>query len=278
MSRSLLLVTVSDDRSGRKGGLYEVTQKKICNIFNNNNFGLEGYHFTIEAVLKSEFYKQNKTMLDDIDAAKNGRLYKPYVILEALKTLSDGDFLIYSDCSPEMWTMDENWIIDQNIFDLQVIKDLTLKNRDFLVAFVKWDSKFIPNGGLGIHTHNNFTLDNCIAKMNGENYRHSFQCASGMICMRKTETTIKIIEDWLHFNRMPECSCMNVDDTENSYFDGKPGTKLGNRHDQGILSLLLNQRNYDYVDILYNDISPYNFLNFCRRGIDYNFINSNTKP
>lgn len=70
---------------------------------------------------------------------------------------------------------------------------------------------------------------------------------------------------------------MNVDETEDSYYSGHPGYKLGNRHDQSILSMLLNQQNFDYVDIVYNELSPYNFLNFCRRDQAYTFINSN-KP
>lgn len=282
MSKTIL-VTVSDDRSKRKGGLYGATQDKMFDIFTQNKFVDEQAHWKIENIINSKnpsvknFYQENKTMIDNTDAAKNGRLYKPFIIYETLEKLEEGDFLIYSDCSPEMWLMNKDWVIDKNIYAVEVIKELTVKNRDFLTAFVKWDKEFIPSGGLGIHTHNNFTMDSCIEKMKGEDQRYSYQCASGMICIRKTAITVGIVDNWLHYNRMPECSCMNVDETENSYFDGKAGSKTGNRHDQGILSMLLNQLNYDYVDIIYNDISPYNFLNFCRKDANYSFINSNIK-
>lgn len=256
------LVTCSDDRSGRKGGLYEATQWKISQL-------LDGWIcqnlYTIDMLIDCD------PLMVHTDAAKNGRVYKPWCIRNALATMADGDFLIYNDCSPEMWPAS----IDLNKYDLEVIKQLTVANNDLLVGFVKWDNKRIHLGGLGIHTHENFTLDSCIELMNGERYRHSFLCASGMICLRKTPFTVSLIDNWWHYNRIKECSCMNVDETEDNYFSGKPGRKLGNRHDQSVFSMLLNHADWKYCDIVYNDLSPYNFLNFCIPSHDYKFIKSN---
>ncbi len=280
MSR-ITLVTVSDDRSGRKGGQYRATQRKINNIFNLNknkrSFILDAQaHVTFKDIQNSPFYQEYYGMLSQHDPARNGRLYKPYVIRQALQFLEEGDYLIYNDCSPEMWPMDAMYEIDPEIYSLDVIKTITSVNNDFLTAFVRWDDKFIGPGELGRHVHHWFTSDSCIAAMGGEQYRFSYQCASGMICIRKTPKTVALVDNWYHYNRMPECACMNVDETEDSYFSGKPGYKLGNRHDQSILSMLLNQGNYDYVDIVYNELNPYNFLNFCRKDVVYKFINSNT--
>lgn len=261
---NIKLITVSDDRQGRKGGLYAETQNNIAALFGG---WIHQRHWHIYDIIDCDPLMQN------INAARNGRVYKPYVIRETLATMNEGDFLIYNDCSPEMWPEG----IDLSLYDLEVIKALTIKNHDILVAFVKWDDKFIEPGGLGIHTHHNFTLDNCISLMAGENYRHSFLCASGMICIRKTGAMVKLVEKWLIWNRYKECSCMRLDEHEDSYYTPGKFSKLGNRHDQSVLSLLLNKENYDYCDIVYNDLNPYNFLNFCLPGHDYKFINSNTK-
>jgi hypothetical protein len=270
----IVLTSVSDDRSGRKGGLYQTTQQKIEKLFNYNKWFDRQVHWTIDNVFDTSFYYQHRKMLDEFDAAKNGRLYKPFIIQQELKRLKQGDFLLYTDCSPEMWNFSDNWQLG-NIYGLDEIKRLCEANNDFLTGFVKWDDKQILAGQFGKHTHHWFTLDSCLEIMEAEQHRNSFQCASGMICIRKTVETEQTVEEWLHFNSIKECACMNVDETENKYWSGGPGYKLGNRHDQAILSVLLNKRNLNYCDILYNDISPYNLLNFCRKDVRYKFLNSN---
>ena len=99
----VVFVTVSDDRSGRKGGKYSETQDKVLNLFKNNpTFGITDFHFwKWEDIKDSGFYWENKKMLDHIDPAMNGRCYKPFAISEAMESVDDGDFVIYNDISPE---------------------------------------------------------------------------------------------------------------------------------------------------------------------------------
>ncbi len=127
-----ILVTVSDDRFGRKNGLYKTTQNKISKIFNNNfNFGFSNiFAFEWEGIKLHKFYQDNKVLLDNKDAARNGRAYKPYVILEAMKYLNDGDFLIYNDCSPELWNFFKEDYIVNPIYNLKIIQDLCINNND----------------------------------------------------------------------------------------------------------------------------------------------------
>lgn len=285
MSKTIL-VTVSDDRSGRKGGLYEATQNKVTKIFIRNRLVDEQQPWTISSILNSyhlepeihNFYLENKVMLDNPDAAINGRIYKPFVIKMGLDSIEDGDYLIYNDVSPEMWTMKDNIKLG-SVYDIEVIKGLCRQSNDFLVAFVKWSPDDFLENPLGIHTHHYFTLSDCIRIMEGHGYENSFQCASGMICIRKTKETVEIIDDWLMWNRYWKCASIGNPSIpgDKSLWDSKEDFKLGCRHDQSILSILLNKRNWNYVDIVYNDISPYNFLNFCRKDAEYSFINSNIK-
>lgn len=275
-----ILCSVSDDRQGRKGGMYEATQKKMDKIITESKMGIS-FHFDVRIrdLQTSRFWEENKVMLNNVDAAINGRLYKVYVIQQALAMVKNGDYVIYNDCSPEIWRMDGDWRVSAKEFDLSVIQRLCRQGRDFLVAFVKWAPENFNDTPLGIHTHHYFTLEPCIRKMDAEKFRHSFQCASGMICIRKTDLTVQLVEEWLFWNRKPVCASLGWPDVpgDESFWVEKEEFKLGHRSDQSILSVLLNKRDWKYVDIVYNEMSPYNFLNFCRKGEKYTFIGSNIK-
>ena len=108
--------------------------------------------------------------------------------------------------------------------------------------------------------------------MNCEAYTHCLQHASGMIIMKKTDRIVKFVEEWLHFNKIPECCSMcNAEILEETntkfvknidkYFKHIRGGEYykywnegleenpklyGHRHDQSISGLLL----YDTLLIL----------------------------
>lgn len=276
MEQRIILCTVSDDRSDRKDGKYLETQQKIVEFFKNNTeFGVtDFYSLTFEMLVKTQFYLDNKTLLDSIDPAVNGRAYKPYAISEALKLINDGDFLIYNDCSPELW---EHFFklskIDSATYNLNVIKNLCAKNGGILTAHVKWNHRtHVKNGEAGYHTHENFTTDRCIDMMKMQEYKYSLQHASGMIVLQKCEKCIKFVNEWLYWNLISDCCAWYHE-------DGETG-KIGHRHDQSISGLLINQMNNRLVESLdfYQRVPgnhPYNFLNFCVNGFDYQFHNSN---
>lgn len=289
-----ILITVSDDRMGRKDGGYRITQDKIKELFDlNNDFGFvfqEHIDFNQFSSLAT-YNEATKAFLNNIDPARNGRIYKPMFIKARLDELNMGDFLVYNDCSPEIWNLPVEQL-DKGTFNLDVIKSLCVSNNDFLTAFVKWDDKPLQKGDLGRHTHKHFTMDISLNTMydyygvGGNKFHDSYLCASGMICIRKTKNTTNIVDEWLRLSTIQECISLGNVWVENDYSFwekeshiefGKPGYKLGHRHDQSILSFILNYYNYHYVDILYNELNPYNFLNFCRLNEQYEFINSNAK-
>lgn len=277
----IYLTTVCDDRFGRKDGKYKETQNKIRLITERLGFTNQ-FHYEFEALKYHPFYTLNQTLLDNPDAARNGRAYKPYIIQCALERLAFGEFLVYTDCSPEIWKWFVNTDrVNKDIFNLELIKQLTIQNDDFLTAFVKWDNKPIPQYGLGIHTHKNFTLNRCMDKMGMRFYEDAYMPASGMICIRKTPVTVDLVNQWLKWNLDDECCALGKKDVPNddSYWQaeshpefGKEGYKFGHRHDQSILGLLLASQNRKAVDIIYNTMHPYNFLQFCRIGFEYRFI------
>jgi hypothetical protein len=257
----------------------------VTKIFIKNRLFDEQQPWTISSIINSDneeinkFYRQNQQMLDNQNPAFNGRLYKPFVIQQGLKSIDFGDYLVYNDVSPEIWPMKYDFVVPENIYDIQVIKNLCIQSNDFLVAFVKWSPDNFDEYPYGIHTHRYFTTYDCINRMHKADYIDSFLCASGMICIRKTEKTMTLVNEWLYWNSIAEISTLpkGYPDTDDDTEYWKDSVQYGFRHDQSILSLLLNERNWDYVDIVYNDMHPYNFLNFCLKNHKYSFINSNIK-
>lgn len=268
-----LLVTVSDDRLGRKGGKYEETQNKICDFFHSNpDLGVECISYTFEDIQKTSTYKHNTALFDNIDAARNGRAYKPLAIIEAINHVQEGDYLIYSDCSPELWDRLPLW---KHSFDISVITELCNRNDGILSAFVKWDTRNILPGHLGIHTHDNFTTDACIERMGLDHLRYTYMHASGMMVFKKTFKTMAFLKEWMKYNLIDECASLGRSDIANDYsfWEAEQKYKLGHRHDQSISGLLINKYGYKLVDMPYfTDLNPHNFLNYCRVGHNYSFI------
>lgn len=269
----IYFVTVSDDRFGRKDGLYSDTQDRITELISPMVDGLKAWKW--EDIIKTDFYLQNKTLLDNTDAARNGRAYKPFVILEGLNRINEEDFLIYNDCSPELWQ-------DVNIsgYDIEVIKQLCVQANDILVPFIRWGSKTLMPGELGEATHSNYTLNRCMDRMGLRFYEDAYMCASGMICIRKTDATVSLITEWLKWNCIDECCALGYahipDDAsfweaESHPVFGTPGYKLGCRHDQSILGLLLAKSNHRFVEAETKDVHFANFLQYCRPDASYTF-------
>lgn len=268
----MILVTVSDDRFGRKDGKYSETQDRITKMFDGK---LPVIDWKWHEIQTTRFYRDNKVLLDNIDAARNGRVYKPFVILDALNKVPEGEYIIYNDCSPELW---EN--VNPEKYNLEFIKVLCREANDILVPFIKWSRTELKEGQLGEATHKNYTLTRCMDKMGLRFYEDAYMCASGMICIRKTEKTLSLVEEWLRWNLIDECCALGWAHIENDHTFwneeshpefGKEGFKMGCRHDQSILGLLLARTNHRFCDSDLKDIHGANFLQFCG-NTEYRFI------
>lgn len=279
MSRAILC-TVSDDRFGRKDGAYKATQIRIDNLLEASpEFGCEVVQWDWAKIIETSFYKEHRLLLDNIDPARNGRAYKPFVIFDTLQRVDFGDYVIYNDCSPELWeVVFERHKSIPHSYTLNTLRRLVDGNNDILTPFVKWDTKPQLTHGLGIHTHENFTLERCIKRMHAEQHRHDFQHASGFIAIRKTQETLDFMREWLHWNCIDECASMGWAHIPNNYafWNEEEGLKMGHRHDQSISGLMLNARGAYLIDMPmpYEGINPYNFLQYCRADVKYQFISS----
>lgn len=278
MSDNTILVTISDDRYGRKNGLYGITQNKVRKIFENNDkFGISRLCFwKWDDISGSEFYVSNKRLLDNVDPALNGRCYKPYVIQQALAGVNDGDFVIYNDISPEWWELGEDFVIGDG-YQLDVLKNLCVTNGDILSCRVSW---MAPDGIFFNHTHDNFTSERCMRYMGMERYRHCLQHASGMMVFRKSVRSVEYVNEWLKWNLVDECGGLKRIETGEDFWgeESMIHGKLGHRHDQSISGLLVNQMGGRLLNVVdYWNPYPtktYNFLSFCRMDHRYEFVDS----
>ena len=122
-----------------------------------------------------------------------------------------------------------------------------------------------------------------------------------MIIIKKTDRIVKFVEEWLHFNKIPECCSMcnaeileepNTKFVKNTdkYFKHIGGGEYykywnegleenpklhGHRHDQSISGLLLNKMEHKLINIVKAPLfGKFNFLEYCRYDQKYKFIDS----
>jgi hypothetical protein len=272
----IIFVTVSDDRFKRKDGQYEQYQNNIRQFLESHTFlGITDYYFLKwNDIITTPFYEDHKDMLDDPDPSMNGRCYKPYAIVEALKQINEGDYLIYNDVSPEMWNPYLNIEITPEVYDIDIIKQLCRNNNGILTAAVI--SQADDDALYGIHTHEHYTLEGCIKRMGLEEFKYSLQHASGMIMLQKSQKTVEFANEWLRYNVIDECASLEaIPRSKGIYFWNDESSlygKLGHRHDQSISGLLINKLGNKLVIPIH---SKYNFLNFCMKHTAYQFIDSN---
>jgi hypothetical protein len=266
-----LFVTVSDDRSGRKGGKYSQTQNEALQLFQSHpEFGLTEFAFwKWQDILSTEFYRNNKMMLNHIEPDMNGRCYKPFVVSEGLKSLAEGDFLIYNDVSPELWTYRPS--INVSRLSLNVIRELCVSSGCILSATASLYGKVED------HTHENLTMERCINRMGMQSYKYSLQHAGGFLVLQKNQKTSKFVQEWLYYNLIDECASLGPVtglSHEHKYWAEEQTLgygKFGHRHDQSISGLLVNALGNKLI----KNTHGYCFLNFCNKGTDYEFIDSN---
>jgi hypothetical protein len=196
--------------------------------------------------------------------------------METFKEAEQGDFIIYTDCSPEMWNEERIRPIPGT--KLNPLLDLCASNRGILSSFIRWDTVPLRHGQLGIHTHRHFTTDRCMRVMGMMKYENSFMHASGMVVLQKNKLSSDFLSRWLIWNLRDECSALGRAELDNDYsfWDQEDEHKMGHRHDQSISGLLLNEMNPLLVDYYERNYPGHNFLNYCYDHTTYTFTDSNT--
>jgi len=302
-------VTVSDNRSKRKNGQYQITQDKVKIFIEKyqNKLGIDFLRFYNWEFMYNDkiFYNKYKYLLEWVNADINGRIYKPYYILKAMEEANEGDFIIYNDISPNIWNIPlnhEHQFINKisSYYDLNCLKELCKSNDGIMCTY-----PYFKNEEEYGHTHNFYTTKECLFKMNADKYKNSLQPCTGILCFQKNNKTLNFVKEWLENLSIIECASIcninnkyikshpDVRNYNNEFFEtisGKycndiwnynvninPSIK-GHRHDQSVFGILINKYNYNIYFINKDSfLERFLFFNFCFGNINERFtqINSN---
>jgi hypothetical protein len=210
-------------------GAYEQNRQLLNSIAKSKGCDEVGLKFTD---LDSSFTEQVKNILT-IKRGLGLCVWKPYIILNTFNKMDEGDYIIYVDSAD---------MLHPNIFDY--IENKIKENNILLVPS--------PNRNLQKH----FTKRDCFIMMDcdKQEYWDATQIEAGLVVAKKNETTIKILEEWLHF-----CKNENIitDIPNVCGVDNLPNF-VTHRHDQSIMSNL---------SVKYNLLVDPTLLNFIRHNV-----------
>lgn len=169
-----------------------------------------------EWLMNTDFYEENKEILDQKQGA-GYCLWKPYIILETLKGMDDGDILFYLD-SADTYT---NGVID------------------FLVSYFSNENNEILLTG-GAYPNKDWTKRDCFILMDCDNERfhNQIQIEAGVIALKKTDRIMEILNEWLEFSKDKHI----ITFMDNIHGDNLPGFKE-HRYDQSVLTNLAVKHN-----------------------------------
>jgi hypothetical protein len=182
-------------------------------------FGIdETISYTFDMLKETNFYKRNEALLQ----AKRGAGYfswKPYIILEVLKKIKEGDILVYCDSGIS--------------FKASLKEVIERCNKKGIVIF----------GSTPINRQ--LTKRDCFVLMDCDKkeYHDTKQVMGGLNLWKNTPTSRKIVSEWLKF-----CEDRRVISDDNNVC-GKPNFPdfVEHRWDQSILSVLAVKYK-DYID------------------------------
>jgi hypothetical protein len=187
------------------------------------------YGYTREWLVETDFYKENSELLDN----KRGAgfwIWKPYVILDRLNSIDDGDIIFYLDCA-DVFTI--------GLSDF--LKDyFSNNNTDCLLA----------HGGSNKQKH--YTKRDAFYLMGCDEtrYHEHVQLEAGMLCFKNTEKIRKIIYEWLQYCTNPNI----ISDLPNLHGDNFDGF-IVHQSDQSVISNLSLKYNLNTNNLLRNFVT-----------------------
>ena len=188
---------------------------------------------TSEKIRNTDFYKEFKHILDQPRGA-GYCLWKPYIILEDLNKMDDGDVLVYLDAADDLGDNGLDWI--KNAMD----------NREY----------YISNWRGTRHKQREKTKKDCFVLMgcDSEFFYNFPQVEAGFVIFKKNQNNINFINQWLNY-----CKNENIlTDKPNEYGNNLPEFK-SHLYDQSVLTNLVLKNNIRLSHVL-KDIVTYNVV------------------
>ena len=176
-------------------------------------------------LLNSEFYKENKNILDQSRGCGYW-LWKPYFILEKLNEIDYGEVVFYLDCA--------------DVFYPNLVPFLKNNNFESDVILVR-----------GAHPNRDWTKRDCFVYMmcDEEKYWNHNQLEAGIGFYKKTPKTMKVVREWLEFCKNPNIltdvpnisNLPNFDNFQDHRHDQSVLTNIAVKHDLRIENEMIRQ-------------------------------------
>jgi hypothetical protein len=200
-------------------GKFETIQTKVNSDLRKYVDGIFSYNDLW--IKERDIYKDNLYIFSQKHGAGNA-LWKPYIILETLNKINDGDDIIYLDVA--------DYIYNKDFFSF--VKNKLTQYEIFLV--------------LNMYKHGEWTKRDCFIEMNCDDnkYWDSRQLEAGTCGFRKTEKNLNLITEWLHWCQFPTI----MTDDKSILGDDLDGFKQ-TRCDQSILTNLMIKYSLPTIDI-----------------------------
>ncbi|HEX4849988.1 MAG TPA: hypothetical protein VFV08_04230 [Puia sp.] len=195
--------------------LYEKSRHRLND--SASKFGISDiYSYDFEEIKPTSFFSENRELLNQARGL-GFWLWKPYLVLQAFNNLNNNDVVIYSDSGIE--------IIDK---------------PDPLVRICSEHAPVMLFGNSDL-VNFTWTKRDCFVLMNADHreFWYSLQCDAAFALFRKTDLSIRFLQDWLTFGSDPRI----ISDIPNTCGKKNLFGFVEHRWDQSVLSILARQYN-----------------------------------
>lgn len=200
---NIILTNLSND-------LYDDSRFKLNESASKQSIAqIESYSFN--DLKNTHFYRQHEHILKQPKGIGYW-LWKPYIILESLQKISDGDIVVYSDCGIEI------------IADLNPLYDIC-SNHEPIMLFA--NSNF---------SNNTWTKRDCFVLMDCDSPFYWFgpHCDAAFSLWRKCPQSVAFLNEWIKYGSDERI----ITDLPNTSGKNNLPEFIDHRWDQSILSLL----------------------------------------
>ena len=206
-------------------------QQEFLERIHSDNFNIISYNR--EWLVTTDFYKDNQSILDE-ERGGGWWVWKPFVILDALSKVEEGDYVLYCDCgdmvSPGIKSFVEN----------------TLSEDEFCLLL------------FGGNKNKDYTKRDCFILMGCDeaDYWNSNQLEAGVQVWKKTEQSVNVITDWMKY-----CLDPRIIKDDPSTLGEEMSSFNAHRNDQSILTNIAIREGLS--------VSNQEFRNFIECDYDY---------
>lgn len=190
--------------------LYEDSRHRLNR--SADRFGIETIRsYDFEELRSTVFFRENRAILEQ-PTGMGYWLWKPYIILEALREAADGDIVVYADSGMEI-TASLNPLLE------------LCRNGNPMLLF-----------GNGNSVNGAWTKRDCFVVMGCDQpyYWNAPHCDAAFCVFMRSEASLKFVEEWLDYCRDPRI----LTDQPNTTGRRDLPDFIEHRRDQSVLSLL----------------------------------------